>query len=461
MRRTAVLCAASVSAALALIAPPAAAQGFGVYEHDACEMGRAGTGVAAPCSAASAMFFNPAAMVRPGGTRWNVSVGGTLIAPRFTFQDGATGAVTDGESSTIPVPSVYVSRQMSPRWAIGLGVYAPYGLVSEWPTTFAGRFLAYRSDLKTIYVQPTAAWKVNDWLAVGGGVTYVRSIVDLKQRVDLSSQVAAPGVTFASLGVPLGTDFADAHLHGTSGSAAGHVGVLLKPHRRISLGVRYLLRQVADLQGDATFTQLPTGIALPAGNPLGRPAGTPLDSVVAPQFRTGGALVTQRASVRVPLPDQLVAGVAVRPVDRLQVLFDVQWVNWSRFGALNLTFANLGVRPLYEDYENTMGWRVGVDYEVSDAITIRGGMLRHDAAAPPQTVTPLLPEAERAEFTMGASIRLRPQLRLALAYQKIWQADRLGRVVEPAVRGPAGAAVNSGLYGGSGNLFGASLAWGF
>ncbi len=461
MRRHAVMSALSAFAALALCAPTAAAQGFGVYEHDACEMGRAGTGVAAPCTAASAIFFNPAGMVRSGGSRWNVSFGGTMISPKFTFQDAGSGGTTDGVSNTIPVPSLYVSRQMSDRWALGIGLYAPYGLVSEWPTSFSGRFLAYRSDLKTVYIQPTAAYKVNDWLSVGGGVTYVRAIVDLKQRVDLSSQAAAPGVTFASLGVPLGTDFADAALHGTSGSAAGHVGVLIQPTRRISLGARYLLRQVADIQGDAMFTQLPTGIILPAGNPLGRPAGTLMDSVVAPQFRTGGALVTQHASVRIPLPDQLVVGLAVRPVDKLQVLFDVQYVNWSRFSVLNLVFANLGARPQFEDYGNTYGYRVGAEYTVSDAFTLRGGLLKHDAAAPPQTVTPLLPEAERAEMTLGGSIRVRHNLNLDVAYQRIWQADRLGRVVDVPARGPAGASVNSGLYGGSANLFGASLAWRF
>ena len=38
------------------------AQGFGIYEQGTCAMGRAGTGVAAPCSDGSAMFFNPAGL---------------------------------------------------------------------------------------------------------------------------------------------------------------------------------------------------------------------------------------------------------------------------------------------------------------------------------------------------------------------------------------------------------------
>src|SRR2546425_5997114 len=46
---------------LSFAAVPAllAAQGFGIYEQGTCSMGRAGTGVAAPCADGSAMFFNP------------------------------------------------------------------------------------------------------------------------------------------------------------------------------------------------------------------------------------------------------------------------------------------------------------------------------------------------------------------------------------------------------------------
>jgi len=45
------------------------AQGFGIYEQGTCAMGRAGAGVAAPCSDGSAMFFNPAGLAGLTGGR--------------------------------------------------------------------------------------------------------------------------------------------------------------------------------------------------------------------------------------------------------------------------------------------------------------------------------------------------------------------------------------------------------
>jgi long-chain fatty acid transport protein len=460
-------------AALALFALPltasrAAAQGFGVYEHDACSMGRAGTGVAAPCNA-SAIFFNPAGIVNPANstTKWNVAAGATSIGANFAFQDSVSGITSNSTGGNVLVPNAHVTMQYHGNWAFGVGLFAPYGLVSEWPTTnFTGRFLGYRSELKSIYIQPTAAWHVKPWLRLGAGWDYIHTTVDLQQRVDLSGQQANALATFGQLGIPANTDFADAHLTGKSNSGAFHLGILLTPTENVSIGIRYLTRSTADIQGTSTFAQVPTNIVLSTGNPICNPpagpptcpANTPLDSVLAPQFRGTGALVTQHASTRVALPDQLVFGLAIKFTQKLSTQFDFQWVNWSSFQTLGLQFEKLPARTLYEDYHDTHGIRFGVEYVLTDKITVRGGLLQHEGAAPSQTVTPLLPEAQRAEQTLGASIRLSRNGSISLAYQHINQADRRGRVVDAPRFSTAN---NTGLYTGSADLFGASLAWGF
>src|SRR5438105_15924947 len=61
-----------------------AAQGFGIYEQVTCAMGRAGTGVAAPCPDGSALFFNPAGLAWLN--RGHATIGVTLVkgVARFT-----------------------------------------------------------------------------------------------------------------------------------------------------------------------------------------------------------------------------------------------------------------------------------------------------------------------------------------------------------------------------------------
>lgn len=463
MRRKAVVLAAMVVAATGVLASGAQAQGFSVYEHDACTMGRAGVGVASPCSGGSAVFFNPAGIVTGQAGKWNVVSGVTMIPPRGSFTDSASGVSTDLVKANIPVPNVYITRQIGTRFAVGVGMFAPYGLTTEWPSSFMGHFLSYKATIKSIYLQPTVAMRVTPRIQIGVGLDIVRSAVELHQYVELSGQTAiaatatTPAITFAMLGVPVGTAFADARLHGTGNAVGFHVGAIVRPTDYLSLGARYLSGVTINGEGFAGFSAVATGITLPSGNPFGVPRGTPLDAVLASQFTTG-RLVTQTVSATIPMPSQLVVGADLRVMPGLHVMGDVQLTNWSVFEELPLTLGVIGADTLYEGYSNTTGYRAAVEYEATPKLRLRGGFLTHAAAAPTLTVTPLLPEGARSEFTAGAGYQVSPGIRIDLAYQVIKQQDRRGRVIEPPDRVTN---VNQGLYKFSANLFGASVAFAF
>src|SRR5881409_3718977 len=82
------------------------AQGFGIYEQGACSMGRAGTGVAAPCSDGSAIFFNPAGLAGLKGG--HATIGVTLLNVDGGFTDDIFQRTTDLEDPLIPIPQAYV-----------------------------------------------------------------------------------------------------------------------------------------------------------------------------------------------------------------------------------------------------------------------------------------------------------------------------------------------------------------
>ncbi|MGH2611307.1 MAG: OmpP1/FadL family transporter, partial [Tepidiformaceae bacterium] len=159
------------SALVALLAVPAsgAAQGFGVYEHGTCAMGRAGVSAARPCDDGSAIFFNPAGLAGLAGTR--ATAGVTVITASGGFTDDVTLDEFGLDNPTIPVPHAYFTHQLSPRITLGLGGYAPYGLETRWKLDdFQGRFLGYNTELRAIYVQPTLGWQASSKVKLGLGV---------------------------------------------------------------------------------------------------------------------------------------------------------------------------------------------------------------------------------------------------------------------------------------------------
>ena len=157
--------AALLIAALALLSwpAPARAQGYGLYEQSACMMGRAGAGVAAPCDDGSTMYFNPAGLALD--TKMLVSAGGTTISPRGNFQDSTTNLVSPLSDKTYFAPHMSFSTPINgDRLVVGIGLFAPYGLSVDWPTTSQGRYVSYQSSVQSLYVQPTVAYRVNDYL---------------------------------------------------------------------------------------------------------------------------------------------------------------------------------------------------------------------------------------------------------------------------------------------------------
>jgi long-chain fatty acid transport protein len=460
MRRKAVQIAAGVLAAIGLCATSAQAQGYSVYEHDACAMGRAGAGVASPCAGGSAIFFNPAGIVTGQAGKWNVAFGVTMIPPRGSWvPDG--GTATDFAKNNIPVPNVYVTRQIGSRFAVGVGMFAPYGLTTEWPATSPGRFLSYKATIKGVYIQPTVAFRVNRRIQVGAGIDLVRTAADLNRRVDASSLPLSATMTFANLGIPVGTDFADMRMHGAGNAIGAHFGIIFRPTDALSLGARFMTGTTVEGAGYAAFTAVPTLIRLSAGQAaaLGVPTNTPLDAVLAGQFAAGGKFGTQTMNATIPMPSQLVVGFDLRVMTGLHVMGDVQLTNWSAFEQLPLTLGAIGAQTLYEDYVNTVGFRAAVEYAVTPKLNVRGGFITHGAAAPDHTVTPLLPEAGRVAGIIGAGYQLNSGIRIDAAYQLLKQSDRRGRVVDWTPSSPPD--VNTGVYKLSANLIGVGLSFAF
>lgn len=441
------------------------AQGFGIYEHGTCAMGRAGAAVARGCGDGSEIFFNPAQLT--DGEGFTVTAGVTGIFADGSFTADGTGESTELATDAAWVPHVFVRRPVGDRWGVGLGLYAPYGLANEWPTDFEGAFVGHRAELQSIYVQPTLAFDLADRISIGVGVAAVTGSVELARKLDLSAQPVPPsaglpaGTTFGQLGVPFHTAFANVALEGDSDTGVGiNVGVEVELSDDVSVGVRYLSAVELEYDGNADFEQLATGLVLPPDNPFGVPGGTSLDVVLAGTgiFAEGGPLSDQAVVTRIETPAQLVAGVAARITPRLELMADYQWTGWSAFDRVPLDFELAPDDELVEEFEDTHGIRLGAEYALADGWTARAGYVYHTAASPDQTVTPLLPEAVRNELTAGIGWSAGGLLTVDAAYQYIDQNDRRGRV-RNAPRGEDPTVdLNSGLYSFEGHLFGVTLS---
>jgi long-chain fatty acid transport protein len=451
---------------LAVLTYPAVAahaQGFGLNEISTCGIGRGYSVVATGCRDASAVYWNPAATATLQG--WSVLAGASVILIDGKFEQDTTFRTFKGDVPAQWVPHAFVNyHNPNSKASWGIGAYVPYGLTSQWHDDFPGRFSAKKAALKTIYVQPNVSWQINSKWNIGAGPVIGHSSVELIQSIDLSQQVVTgQAFTFAALGVYPRTEFARARLSGSAWGYGVHVGIQGKLSPNWMVGARYLTPITFKYDdADATFTQVSTGLTLAAGNPLSAPAGTPVDALVSGAFTTG-PLVSQKVSTKITHPEQLQVGFAYSGWRNWEVEADYAYVGYHQFRELPINFSNSGTpdRTLIEDFNNSSAIRLGAEYRLSNDVHLRAGFAGVTRAAPNETVTPLLPEQDRANYTLGVSVPIFTHWAVDGGYVLVTTPGRRGRIDERISRSQTATQLNTGVYSLTAHILALSLKGSF
>jgi long-chain fatty acid transport protein len=365
---------AVLGTALCASAGVAHANAFYLSEHDARETGRGDTGVATDIDP-SAIFFNPAGIALEDGTR--ISIGGSLIVPDASFTP--TGG-TKETSNTSPqvLPSLFATHKFSDMISAGVGFHAPFGLEIDWPTNSTTADVVQTQSLRSYYLSAVGGLNLDKFvpgLSVGAGIDVVPASVELLQAEYFGADHTCTNDASA-------VNCGEAHLAGTATGVGGRFGVMYKPRfvPGLSLGVMYNTQVTLDFSGNAAFTAPP-----------------PFRGQLPPD----GAITTS-----LTLPQRVVGGIGYRPIQRLEIEADVSWVNWSKFGELDIKLPNGMDVITPEGYQDTTSVRVGVEYAVGAMTAVRVGYIYDPTPIPAQNLTAQLPDADRNDLTAGASVHV-------------------------------------------------------
>lgn len=417
---------------LALLLIPASlafASGFQLNEVGARAMGMGGA-FAGKANDLTAMYFNPAGLAYQRG--FGAYLGGTMILPATTFTN-PLNVSTDMVKQTFLLPNGYVGYGMENGLALGIGVYVPFGLGTEWPATWSGRFESVKSDLQVIMFNPTIAFRVSDQFMVGAGLTWATSTVELSYKVP----------TLAAFTVPPPFSEGNVDLNADGNAFSFNGGLLYKPVPQFSIGVSYRHTTELDLEGNAKFANM---------------------QALTPYFPGGTGKTT------IVLPNTIFAGIAWEASDRLTLTADYHWVGWSSYDSLIVELptgpaptgpaaAFVGTSPLQTTQRAPKNWgdsyliRAGGEYRYNEW-SFRLGFVYDTTPQPARRVEPLLPDANRVEGTVGIGYKFAGHWCVDVAYQFISFSDR-------SVTGPSTGDLNEwpGSYKSSANLFGLSLGF--
>src|SRR4051812_38054405 len=244
---------AVASACLMFSALQARAAGFALHEQGVSGLGNAYAGAAALAEDATTVWWNPAGMARLGEGK-HFSLGAAYIMPSTQFNNNAsqTAALsnparngTGGDAGQEKlVPSFFFAMEAAPGWHVGLGVSVPFGLATEYDSTWIGRFQGVKSEVKTLNINPVVSYKLSDSASIGGGISYQQG------RVDLISAVNYSAITGGAIGVGVEGQ----NTTQVEGYAWGYnVGALVNVLPATRLGLHYRSSLNYDLSGQTSF----------------------------------------------------------------------------------------------------------------------------------------------------------------------------------------------------------------
>ena len=369
--------------ALGSFASSAHGSGYGVFTQGASALGLADS-VVAHTDGPYTLFFNPALMNKLPGTQ--VEVGTTLLLPyrSYTAPDGSTASTQD----TVFTPSTfYLTHTFNDKISAGLAVFNPFGLGTDWGSNwggaYGGRYIATKSELTTWDINPEVSYRILPALSVAAGLDIVLLNATLENK--------NPSTSYGSP-----TRFDVAQKFTGSGNGVGYnFGLSLELPYDISFGASYRSQVTIDVNGDFSADILPQSV--------------------------GG-------KTTVKLPQQVFAGVAYKPTDRIALEAGMRWEDWSSFQQLQIQFTpNIfglpSPSPSPRDWHSTYAFNLGGKFKINDTFSLMAGYLHGWNPVPDSTFDPSIPDSDTNLYTFGGEARF-SGVTVALAYGYQAQSDR-------------------------------------
>lgn len=419
------------------------ASGFNITEKGVKGMGNAYAGGAASAEDASTVFFNPAGLTRLSERQ--LVFAPQLIAVSFNFADrGSTtilgqslagGDGGDGGTSAF-VPNVYYAQGLTEKLRIGIGIFTPFGLSTEYDPGWKGRYHAITSKVVTLEINPVVAYRINRRWSIGVGISAQYLDAELSNAIDYGTINAVLG-----LGLPIAPQGADGRvtLTGDDWAFGFNLGLLLELNDKTRFGWAYRSRISHGLAGDAAYTTPPA--AAPIAASLG--------------------LVNTGGDTDIDLPDHVSVSAYHQINHHWAVMADISWMKWRELDEFRVRFANGAADSVLTfNWEDTFRYALGATYAADERWTYRVGVSFDETPVPDATHrSPRIPDEERYWLSLGTSCQLSKHVGLDFGY--IYLRAHEATIDKAAAGEDLFRGALKGSFDGNAHIIGSQIQWQF
>ncbi|MDH5515938.1 MAG: outer membrane protein transport protein [Gammaproteobacteria bacterium] len=433
--------ATCIAGLLSLTSGSALAAGFALIEQSVSSMGTAYAGAGSAAEDASYIYFNPASMSRLEGTQ--VSGGLHVVLPKTEFSGDASynptylgsppppsgppilaGADNNTDAGvTGAVPHFAYVRELNDKMNFGLTINVPFGLKTEYGNGWVGRYSSTEGEVKTVNLNPTLSFKVDEHVTVGVGLSVMYANLIYQNIIDGDFPSDTSGTTTNDIPSKIDVD---------DWGFGWNFGALLQPTDSTRLGIAYRSKIEVELEGDISAAPAVTGSAKADAN----------------------------------LPDSILLSAFHQVNPQWAVMADVMWTQWSRIDKLAFRLGNGTTSTIPLKWEDSFRYAIGTSYKKDDRWTLRGGLAFDESPTPsPEFRISALPDEDRTWLTIGAGFKYSKNISLDFGYAHLFiddtdinSTDAYSSLAAPLVEGPH---LIDGEYEASVDIISAQVNWKF
>ena len=398
------------------------ASGFAIIEQSVSGLGTAFSSGAAATDA-STVFFNPAGMVFLEGQQVNVGVHFISPSAEFDSKEGtnalaggpydAFSALGGGDggngADNAVVPNFFYTNKINDRLSLGLGITAPFGLVTDYNKEWVGRYHAKESDVMTININPAVAYKLTDKITVAAGVSAEYMDVTLSSMIDgglVNFSIGNPlGLPMGGLGAVSNTDY-DVFAENTADDwgYGFNLGAIYEFTPETRIGFAYRSEITHKLKGDIDM-DVPSSMA-------------GLESLFQDQDIHGKITLPATASFH---------GYS-KITERFALMADVTWTDWSTFDELVIHFEGDDIAgndrtTTTEKWDDTWRYSLGATFQATNTLLLRTGVAYDETPISDDYRTPRVPGEDRYWVSFGAGYQFTESITMDLAYAHLFVDD--------------------------------------
>ena len=331
------------------------AGGLYINEFGTPSMGVAGAGANALADDASTSFHNAAGMTRIKGQELMGTAGVLNATVKFDPDDDTPIPGGDGGDAGSPAPIIggFYVHSLSDKWKLGANLITITGAVLDYDDDWTGRYLNTEVTLLSMTFYPSIAYRVNNWLSLGGGPQIMYANLEMKLK-------APP---------PNGNG--DVEIDGDDIAFGFGLGALVEISERTRFGVVYQSEIQPEFEGDVEI------------DPVGIDASIDTEITLARFIRVAGYHELN---------------------NRWALLGTVGWEDWSAFDDVNIS-TGIGSRNIPRNWKDTWKFAAGVHFRPVDKWLLQLGFSYDTSPVDSDDRTPDMPMDRQIRYATGVQYK--------------------------------------------------------